>query len=368
MRTTKIGRTAQIVTGLSAMALTLSACAGAASGGGDDEAVKLRIAHVLPPGGSQSDLIDWFAEEMGSRTDGAVEVEITYSGGLLSATDMVNGLKAGRAEGGEVVPAYYPAELPLNNVNMVPLAGANQGERLLAFQDMAENNEKWAAELEAQELKLVGYLPNNASAVAFDAEVTSLADVKGLKVRAPAQPQADVWKALGAEPVFMATEEVYESLERGIVNGVTYPFDTQIANGITDVAKTMTADVGESGGAIFALSQRAYDDLSQEGKDAFEEIQGEWYEKADELLSKYDEESCDTFLNEDKGTVVQWNDEDQQKINDAVEKLAKKPWQDEVAKTLDAATADEVWNEFMGAIEANAGESNYTNGLATCGQ
>lgn len=352
--------------GLAALALAASACGGVA-GGDDGDGVQLRATNLLPPGGSQSDSIQWFMDELEKRTDGEVKTEVVYGGGLLSGTDTLPGMKQGRADAGNVVPAYFPAELPLNNINMVPITGADQSARLRALQDLNDNVDAFAEELEKNDLVLIGFLPNASSAVAFNKDVNSLADVDGAKLRIPAQPQSKVWEELGAEPVFMASEEVYEAVERGIVDGVTYPMDTQVANGITDVAKVMAPDVGQNGGSIFALSKTAYDKLSDDSKEVVEELKDEWYAKTDELLTKYEKDACDKFT-KSGGKVVLWNEADSKKIAEAAEEIGPSVWKDEAGKSVDGDTVDEVWDQFSTSLEEHTGETGYSDGLQACGK
>ncbi|ASR37682.1 hypothetical protein BAY61_24770 [Prauserella marina] len=365
MTRTRTSRISRLLAGLVAVVMATSACAGIASNAGGP--VQLRAAQVLPPGGSQSDLIQWFMDELEKRTDGKVRTEVTFGGGLLSGTDTLPGLKQGRAEAGNVIPAYFPAELPLNNINMVPIAHADQAARLRALQDLADNVEAFRDELARQDLELIGFLPNNASAVAFNSPVKSLSDVAGLKIRIPARPSSVVWQELGAEPTFQASEEVYESVERGIVDGVTYPMDTQVANGITDVAKYMAPDVGENGGAIFAISKLAYDRLSGDVKDTIEELKGEWYAKSDQLMTKYDRQACEKFL-DSGGTIVRWSEADEARIADATQRLAPGVWKDEAATSVDPGDVEKVWRAYTDSLREHTGASSYTEGLTTCGR
>lgn len=366
-----IAKKSKIIAGLAGLALATTACGGVASGGDEGgsggETIEIRATNLLPPNGSQSDSIQWFMDELEKRTDGEVKTDVVYGGALLAGTDTLPGMKQGRAEAGNVVPAYFPAELPLNNVNMVPITGADQSARLRALQDLNDQVDAFAEEFEKHDLVLIGFLPNASSTVAFNKEVSSLADVKGAKVRTPSQPQSVVWEELGAEPVFMASEEVYEAVERGIVDGVTYPMDTQVANGITEVATYMAPDVGQNGGSIFALSKTAYDKLSDDAKDVVEELKGEWYAKTDELLLKYESEACTEFV-ESGGTIVRWSDEDANTIASATEELANEVWATEAGKSADAEVVDEVWSTYTSALETHTGETDYTDAMTTCGE
>ena len=50
-------------------------------------------------------------------------------------------------------------------------------------------------------------------------------DLKGLKVRSPGSV-AGMIKALGATPVSMPMPEVYQALQKGVVEGAVYPEET----------------------------------------------------------------------------------------------------------------------------------------------
>src|SRR5690606_41039926 len=66
-------------------------------------------------------MIQWFMDELEKRTGGEVETEVVFGGALVAGNDTLQGLQQGRAEAANLVPAYFPADLPLNNINMVPL-------------------------------------------------------------------------------------------------------------------------------------------------------------------------------------------------------------------------------------------------------
>lgn len=50
-------------------------------------------------------------------------------------------------------------------------------------------------------------------------------DLQGLKIRTPGGYIADLMGDLGATTLFMSSGEVFEKLSRGVIDGVTFPFD-----------------------------------------------------------------------------------------------------------------------------------------------
>lgn len=355
-----------VLAAVAACGLMLSACG--AGGSADGGTVTLRASTPLPPDSSQSVMMDWFLTELEERTNGEVETEIVYGGALVPGDDTLAGLQQNRAEAGLLVPAYFPGDLPLSNINMIPQPGTVQPARGRALQDLYTEDEGMAEELERNQVVLLGYLANTTSTVAVRGDLETLDDFDGMRLRIPSQPQSVVFSELGAEPMFMATEEIYEAIERGIVDGTTFPFDVQISNGVTEVAKTMAPDVGQNGGAIFAMSQNTYDRLSDDAKAVVEELQDEWAAKQDELLTEFETDVCTAFL-DSGGTVVNWTDSEQERLSEIVEREAVDLWKSEAVSTgADQAQVDELWTSFSENVESLADEADYTDVMETCGQ
>lgn len=355
---------------LAAVAVAMSACGGVASSSGEEGATSnLRGSNLLPPDNSSSDLFQWFMDEVSERTDGAVTTEVVFGGGLLAGDDTIPGLQQGRAEAGNVVPAYFPADLPLHNINMVPLPGASQAARFRAFQYLDTEVDAFRDELAENELVLIGWFPNASQSIAVSEPVTSLADLQGLKIRVPAAPASAVFEELGVEPVFIPSEEVYESVERGIVDGVTYPLDVQVSNGVIEVAKYMVPDVGQSGGSFLAMSQSAYDGLSDDAQADVDDLRDAWSEQAEELLISYEAQACEAFQAAD-GTVSMWSDADQAKIDEIATRVGPEVWKEEAMATsgLSREEVDELWDTYVAAVEDFSVDSDYEDGLEACAE
>lgn len=77
-------------------------------------------------------------------------------------------------------------------------------------------------ELERLGIKLVATYPFSGQMLFCRKPVSSLADLKGLKVRTNGPSSSDLIKSLGGQPVSLAFGEVYTALERGTVDcGIT---------------------------------------------------------------------------------------------------------------------------------------------------
>ena len=58
-----------------------------------------------------------------------------------------------------------------------------------------------------------------------DKKLEKLEDLKGLRIRAPNPPTQALLQYLGATPVGMPPTQVYENIEKGVIDGATFPWD-----------------------------------------------------------------------------------------------------------------------------------------------
>jgi len=58
-----------------------------------------------------------------------------------------------------------------------------------------------------------------------DKSLKTIADVKGLRMRAPNPPTQALLAFLGATPVGMPPGQVYENIEKGVIDGAVFPWD-----------------------------------------------------------------------------------------------------------------------------------------------
>ncbi|MCG7522036.1 TRAP transporter substrate-binding protein [Ruegeria sp. Ofav3-42] len=116
-----------------------------------------------------------------------------------------------------------------------------------------------------------GMLHNNVRKI----ETTD--DFSGLKIRVPGGYISDLMSGLGSTTLFMSSGEVYEKLSRGVIDGVTFPFDALAAFKLTgDVKYTMKVPGGIYNTTWFMVMNEAkWNEISEEDQAAIEAISGE---------------------------------------------------------------------------------------------
>ena len=191
--------------------------AGTASG-----QMKLNMVGSWPPGvSSAADVGIRYMEEVNRRANGKVVINFKGAREVVPTFDQPEALVRGVFDvwygalnywAGVVKPGYVTELSPLEPPDGGP------GHALHDF--MVKMYEK-------KGVRYLGAFSGDRNTgnhfMATQKEVSSPADLKGMKVRVPPLTRFFV-KAMGAEPVTLPPSEIYLALERGTVEGFTWPY------------------------------------------------------------------------------------------------------------------------------------------------
>ncbi len=106
--------------------------------------------------------------------------------------------------------------------------------------------------------------------------IRTLADVKGMKIRAPSKAAGEVLKAYGASPVSMPATKVYTAMSTGVIDGALMGSDSLLIFKLIEPTKYVTTGLPEMPTAIYiVLNQAAWNELSAPHKAALTKATGE---------------------------------------------------------------------------------------------
>ena len=157
---------------------------------------------------------------MASATGGRVEVTLaSWPERNVSGPEVLRLVRSGQVDIAAGPLTTVSGDVPI--LDGVDLAGMNtdiRQARKVADAMLPVANK----ELERLGIKLVATYPFSGQMLFCRKPITTLSDIKGLKVRTNGPSAADLVKALGGQPVSLAFGEVYTALERGTVDcGIT---------------------------------------------------------------------------------------------------------------------------------------------------
>jgi TRAP-type C4-dicarboxylate transport system substrate-binding protein len=126
--------------------------------------------------------------------------------------------------------------------------------------------------------------------------VKTLEDMKGLKIRATGQ-LSDVVKALGALPIPLQMPDVYESLKRGVIDGIVVDLSTLKFWKFSEVVKYVTSSwqLGTGITFYFVMNKNKWNALTPDIQKIFTEVAFEAKEKQAVLWNQMDTEGLDLF-------------------------------------------------------------------------
>jgi TRAP-type transport system periplasmic protein len=169
------------------------------------------------------------------QSGGTLKIRPSWSGALLSSEMSMEELRHGVADVGLITPIYVKGGTHLIRIQSGFYSGADSFEAQTAlYRCIASTNPEIARELTGLKVLAVqgGSLPG---IVTRDRPVNTLADLKGLRLRAPTE-LLTVLGSLGADPVNMPMAEVYSAMSKGVIDGVVAPADTFRAMHFAEVA------------------------------------------------------------------------------------------------------------------------------------
>ncbi|WP_180900511.1 TRAP transporter substrate-binding protein DctP [Martelella soudanensis] len=197
---------------------------------------EIKVAHITPEASaiSQADLA--FANELAEKSQGEHKFTFFWSGSLGAGNEIIPLIKGGAIRAGVTAPAYYPSDMPLSGVtNTVPALFPDAGVAMDVSTELRENAAV-VAEFERNGVFpiIVQALPT-AHLQCRD-KVETLEDLKGKKVRSYGSFLPVMFESIGMVPVNMGLNEIYEGIERGVIDCTSFGYDLSKSYNIHEVA------------------------------------------------------------------------------------------------------------------------------------
>lgn len=225
--------------------------------------VKWRIASSFP---KSLDVLhgaaETFADAIADMSDGAFTAAVAAPGDIAPALKAADAVTSGEAEAAHTASYYYADKDPAFALGTATPFGPNTRQ-------MAAWLRSGGAELLDGVYARSGFVGLACGATGaqmggwFARDVSSLADLKGLKIRTAGLSGA-VYAKLGAEPKPLSGAEIYPALERRDIDAAEWvgPYDDQKL-GLYQVAKSYVYPGWQEGGATAHLfiGQKAWDAL-----------------------------------------------------------------------------------------------------------
>lgn len=203
--------------------------------------IKLKFQSTWPNKDIFHEFAGDYVKRVNSMTGGRVELELLPAGSVVPAFQMLDAVSSGVLDGGHGVAAYwYGKNKAFSLFGTAPAFGWDADELLgwirfgggqELYDDLVQNTLK---------LNVVGMLtgPMPGQPLGwFKKEITSAADMKGMKYRTVGLG-ADLFKEFGAAVTIVPGGEIVPAIDRGLLDGAEFNNpSSDLVLGFPDVAK-----------------------------------------------------------------------------------------------------------------------------------
>ncbi len=251
-----------------ALALALSLAVPIASA----SAAMLTFSDYGPNRGSRAKALEWFAGKIKDESGGKLDLQFFWGGSLLGGKATLQGLGDGAADMGTVIGFFSPARLRGYNIGDLPVDNSDVWVGMSALNALARNNAALKAEFDAAGVHYVSTYSTTPIQLVCRTKVTSLDELKGLKIRASG-PYGKALASLGAEIVSMGQPDVYQALDSGLVDcNQNYYYAIRSYKQYEVAPYVLELDWGQNMAFGIFMSKASYDRLDEADKAVIDKV------------------------------------------------------------------------------------------------
>jgi TRAP-type C4-dicarboxylate transport system substrate-binding protein len=310
--------------------LALLLAAGVTPAFAEEQTFNLKISHWVPASHPlQKALEDW-AAAVDKASGGTIKSQVFPAQQLGKAIDHFDMARDGIADVTYVNPGYQPGRFPIIGAGELPflMSDAKGG---------SEGLDAWYRKYAAKEMGDVkfclAFIHSPSSFHTRTKKIVVPEDVKGMKIRPADATIANFVTQLGGTNVQSAAPEVRDIIERGVADGVTFPWGSLVLFGVDKVTKYHMEAPLYVTTFVFVMNKDKYNQMSDRQKKAIDDnCNTEAAGRVGEPWGKFEDAGVDKVKAESGQEVYTLTPEQTAQWKKASEPLVK-TWADGVRKT-----------------------------------
>lgn len=240
------------------------------------QVIKLNYGHESPSGSSSDrNAHQPWVKLLEEKSNGLLQINAFPNQTLFKSPQAFDAIKGGIGDLGWFSFSHYANQFTLSKSVELPFMNiptAEKGGEIM--QTLYEKYPQIRAEFPAGIKMLFIHTSDEYSIFSSKKPVRNMDDIQGMKLRTMPDPQAAFFKLLGVIPSFINSAEVYESIQKGIIEGTAANWGSIEAFRLYEVNKYFTdVIVGRASfGLVMSLSK--YNSLPPEAQKAIDSVSG----------------------------------------------------------------------------------------------
>ncbi len=205
------------------------------------DARELRIAPGAPPAHpSHSHLYSKLAEILPEVSGGSLTAQV-LGPEVVGLGQMKDGLQSQLVEVGNLLPLYFPADLPnMSLAGELALSGREPHAMAAAMTEYMVTCDTCQQELKKFGVTYLGSGSSDVYALLTTKPVRTAEDVKGLRLRSGGAPFSRWAEHFGAVPASIGVGETFESMSQGVIDGSIASIGDLLSFRLVELVKSIT--------------------------------------------------------------------------------------------------------------------------------
>ncbi len=332
-----------ISTGLRRSAVFVAAAGVTAAGFAADYSFKFQSSDNA--GNPNFILKQEWASRVKDMTGGRVEIEMLPIGSVVKHTETLDAVGASVLDGHITATGYFSGKDPAFGLLGNTVGAWSAPEEMLLFIEHGGGKELYRELLEPYGVYFIGATATGLEAFVSKVPLNGVADLNGLKMRAPEGLVQAVFAAAGASPVNLPGSEVFTSLDKGVIDAADYTvFSTNHQQGMHDVAKHPVYPGFHSMPSVeVSINKETWDSLPADIQAIFDVSVRDFARQMVSKLRLADQQAVAEAQKDTGITVHDWSSEERNKFRS----IARKEWEVFAAKSANARKVYDTLSAFL---------------------
>lgn len=190
-----------------------------------------------PSGDKNFQIQQEWTKRVEEMTGGRVHINLLPVGSVFKHTETLDGIKMGILDGQITATSYFSGKDPAFGLIGNTVGAWSNTQQLLQYINYGGGYQLMNELYKPYGVKFIGGSTTGVEALVSRVPLNGVADLKGLKIRAPEGLVQQVFAAAGAAPVNIPGSEVFTGLSKGVIDAADYTvFSTNQKAGLNDIA------------------------------------------------------------------------------------------------------------------------------------
>ncbi|WP_350560827.1 TRAP transporter substrate-binding protein [Psychrobacter sp. CAL346-MNA-CIBAN-0220] len=237
------------------------------------ETTVLRFSHFYPATADvNQQIFEPWAKKIEADSNGRLKVEVYPSATLSTEDTAYESTVKGMIDIGSQVQGYTSGRFPLTQIAELPGLSNSSTQTGCMLQTLYENG-TISSEYEDSHL-LFMFATGPGTLHTTDKLIRTPEDMEGMRIRRPSAVAGDIIESMGASPVGLPANDIYTSLQRGVVDGLSFPWEAITTFKLDELTKYHTNIPFYSSALMMTMNKDKYESLPDDLKKVIDDNSG----------------------------------------------------------------------------------------------